>query len=1267
MAKIIVRCNYLDGAPPAQLANYVRYIGTRPGVDLTDNSKMHLPATHRQNRRIDTIIKDFPGSADSLEYQDYLHNPTRGNASEFITAALEQNMGLVATLENYVDYLANRPRVERIGEHGLFTDEGEPVILSHVQDEVANRDGRLWTHIVSLHREDAERLGYDQGAMWQALIRSKRAKFAEVLDIPDNELKWYAAFHNESHHPHVHIMLYSTGEKQGYLTEKGINALRSSLAHEIFQNDFMHSYRKKDEAEKTLRQNATTLLADMAEQVRGTATASDDAATSLLALAASLKNTGCTKKYQYLKPAQKRLVDEIMGALAKDSDIEAMYRIWCDAQNEVVGTYRKEPPPLPPLEQNKDFKVMRNEIVAEAVRLSQEDGIHPAELPEEEPVDISAGAAQPMEDDVADQESGGGDAPPDDGDEDATELDETTHDEPPLPLPDELEDVEPVLDWSDKYREAKSYLYGNAEGGRDLPAALRLFTEEAAQGNALACHDLGRMWADGLGCEADATQSDAWYKRALAAFEALHRDPETRPRSRAYLAYRIGKMYSSGQGCETDYAKAAGYLEEAARAGNKYAKYSLASLLRQGKGVEQDYVRARELYRESADQDFPYASYELGKMMRDGVGGHQNPEGAITHFVDAFQGFQIMEEESADDKLQYRLGAMLLDGMGVETDEAAATQYLRSAAEVGNSNAQYRLAKLALSREPRNEAEIAEAIALLEKAAGSGNAQAMFALGKLFRDGDGVEQDPAHAMELFVAAAEQNNDYAAYAAGKMLEKGELVEQDLEGAEAWYLRAAALGNPYAAYRLSRLYLGPPPIPGKTEDALRYLELAVEAGVPHALYQKGKLLLDGELLPRDVETAIDLLTRAADQDHDFAAFALGRLYHKGELVPRDISTAEMWLERSVAAGNVFAMERLASLYLKEFQCDGTKVRRAIGFLEQAVAEGSGQAQYSLGRLLLEGELIPKDIMRARTLLLSSARQENPFAAYTLGRMFQDGDGAPRDVPTAIRWYTQAARQGHAPSMCRLGRFYLDGTETAPDPAAGLAWLEAAVAKGSNPARYLLATTLLKHEYIPPDPQRALELLHLAASEGHAYAMYRLGKLLLTGEAGPADPQEGERWLRQAAAAGVPQAGYTLGIALITGAAHKDTKEGLTFLRAAAESGDAFAQFQLGKFLLQGIHVQQNKEEAIHWLERSVAQGNPYAAFYLEHADAIAGPGPLMSATRLLKQLSQIFDGTLPPRPGAGAAAILIDSKRRRKLREKLIAAGHKEDDSMESLKA
>jgi hypothetical protein len=202
MPRLILKCRYLKNAPK-HLANFIEYAATREGVEKVPDNTGLLPATKKQQRLIAEIISKLPDTAGLFEYEDYLKDKTRENASEFIAVALEQNLDLLGKRENYVGYIANRPGAEALGSHGLFTDADLPVVLSKVAEEVANHAGNVWTNVISLRREDAARLGYDNAKAWRDLIRGQRNHIAEQMKIAPENLRWYAAYHNEGHHPHV--------------------------------------------------------------------------------------------------------------------------------------------------------------------------------------------------------------------------------------------------------------------------------------------------------------------------------------------------------------------------------------------------------------------------------------------------------------------------------------------------------------------------------------------------------------------------------------------------------------------------------------------------------------------------------------------------------------------------------------------------------------------------------------------------------------------------------------------------------------------------------------------------------------------------------------------------------------------------------------------------------------------------------------------------------------------------------------------------------
>lgn len=218
MPRVIFKCPYLKGGSEraaSHLHNYVRYMATREGAQHMAIGHEQLPATEEQRKMVAQLLREFPLSRGLFEYEDYQTAPTRGNASEFITRALEDNYDQIAKRDNYVSYIASRPRAQRAGAHALFTGSDAPLVLSQIAAEVAHHPGNVWLPIISLRREDAARLGYDDAGQWKNLIAGYAMEMAEAMKIPWEQFRWYAAFHDQGHHPHIHMVCYSADGRSG--------------------------------------------------------------------------------------------------------------------------------------------------------------------------------------------------------------------------------------------------------------------------------------------------------------------------------------------------------------------------------------------------------------------------------------------------------------------------------------------------------------------------------------------------------------------------------------------------------------------------------------------------------------------------------------------------------------------------------------------------------------------------------------------------------------------------------------------------------------------------------------------------------------------------------------------------------------------------------------------------------------------------------------------------------------------------------------------
>ena len=345
MPRLIFKCPYLkpeQHRSAAHRENYVRYVATREGVDRLDPGKAVLPATERQKEMVSQLLRDFPLCRGLFEYEDYLAAPTRGNASEFITRAIEDNADSLAKRENYVDYIAKRPRAERSGAHGLFTGADDPLVLSQVAEAVASHPGNVWLPIISLRREDAARLGYDNAANWKDLLTSYAPQFAEAMKIPLSQFRWYAAFHDESHHPHIHMVCYSADGKSGFLDREGIARIKSGLAGEIFRQDLTEIYQRQTQQRDALTMGSQDVLRQLIDQMRSGTLANPNIERLMLELAERLKNTSGKKQYGYLKASLKSIVDGIVDELEKGPRVAAVYELWYQSREEVLRTYKDD-------------------------------------------------------------------------------------------------------------------------------------------------------------------------------------------------------------------------------------------------------------------------------------------------------------------------------------------------------------------------------------------------------------------------------------------------------------------------------------------------------------------------------------------------------------------------------------------------------------------------------------------------------------------------------------------------------------------------------------------------------------------------------------------------------------------------------------------------------------------------------------------------------------------------------------------------------------
>ena len=373
MAGVFFSSPYLKGGKQsAKLANLTKYISTREGVELLKDTDSDLPATKQQQDFISRLLKMFPDTRGMPEYEDYKAERSQKNAVEFISQVQENYGYLLDKRENYVDYVANRPGVKKLGEHGLWNAGGKVPVLQNAVDEVAHHPGNVWTPVIAIQRSDAERLGYDSAESWRSLICSELDQIAKAYKILPSHLKWYAAFHEKERSVHVHLVIFSTDPSEGYLTKPAILELRSALTRQIFKDDLKNLYVQQTVYRDRLQENALEVMDSLIQKMQNGELANPKLELLITELAERLQNYSGKKVYGYLPPATKRIVDAIVDELASDGRVAEAYSLWQDMRDEVFSFYSKAKPARVPLSQQKEFKPVRNMVIREVVQIMEQ-------------------------------------------------------------------------------------------------------------------------------------------------------------------------------------------------------------------------------------------------------------------------------------------------------------------------------------------------------------------------------------------------------------------------------------------------------------------------------------------------------------------------------------------------------------------------------------------------------------------------------------------------------------------------------------------------------------------------------------------------------------------------------------------------------------------------------------------------------------------------------------------------------------------------------
>lgn len=582
MAKLVQKSGYIKSG---KAGGYMRYIATREGVEkLAGNGAV----TKGQRELIQELLHDFPDAVELFEYEDYCKTPTLGTASAFITMALDANLHEIDSESGYMQYIATRPRVQKRGTHGLFSS-ASAVDLTLAMSELEAHEGNVWTIIYSLRREDAARLEYDNADAWRALLMENTPALAKSMKISLDNLHWYAAFHDEGHHPHIHMMVWSDDPKEGFLTKDGIAAMRSKLTNAIFRDEMQQIYERKDVAYSDLVEAAQNAMREMISRMQRQVCDSPIVEDNMRQLVQALDTTTGKKQYGYLKKPLKQLVDTIVDALAELPEVSECYEVWNQIREELNACYGHGTSwERLPLSQRKEFRKIKNDIIREAenVRLG---------LP--------------------------------------TFEDEGMQDEPEPESQKEEHQSYRVYEQAQRYRTAKAVLQDIYALDAEHAEAVKALEQLWEEGYTVAAHQLGKFYRDDLSTLRDHEKAERWFRHSAEAgndfseyalgkllltqkrtAEAMGWLGKAADHGNQFARYRLGKIYLAGESVPKDTEKALAYLTASADQGNQFAQYALGKLYLLGRDVSPDRALAREWLICAAAQGNEYARFFLDRF-----------------------------------------------------------------------------------------------------------------------------------------------------------------------------------------------------------------------------------------------------------------------------------------------------------------------------------------------------------------------------------------------------------------------------------------------------------------------------------------------------------------------------------------------------------------------------------------------------------------------------------------------------------------------------
>lgn len=815
-------------------------------------------ATDKQIKLIDELINSLPNSEEMpFEYEDFRKAPTQKNASALISRLSEEVMenGSFDKVANFVEYIAKRPSVYKVGEHGLFSG-GSNVGLDEAVKEVSNHEGNIYSHVLSLRRQDAQKLGYEKQKPFRDLVLAHIDEIAEAHNIKPENLIWYGAMHNTTYHPHMHLIVMSKDPKEGYFNKESIKNLKSKFAGDIFARERYELYINKDKALQSIQEEMKDSLNQLLKNPTDYISPKNQAVITDKMIRLSQEYKG-SAKYGFQTQEVKQLVNDIERDIVNNnSKIKEMYKVWCDEKYK-LDEYYVTKPQVPDITENQYFTTLKNIILNQAKEIRNNTDISKIK------------------------------------DYTATTRTSTVNQKYSI-TKDYMKKFPDLIYYSDEPKDLSAssreiydnmnYIFKSDSPETQDFKTLRTLVEDLNIRDGKTCRKLADCYNYGLGTQRDLDSAVMWY--GIAADE--YKD--------GMSSYKLGQMYLHGNNSVeineelgNFYCKQAFYIfrDEIKNSeffigldkndenlsyftdvssSDAYKEYLMALMYMKGQGVEQDYFKAFNTFTLASENGYLHSNYYLGNMYYYDLGVPQD-------YIEAFN-YYLKASEANDSYAYYRIAKMYLKGQGVEANIKKAEKFFLIAAENDNPFACYYLGNIYLTNN-----ELDKSVKYFEKAEDGNIAHASYKLGQIYTD----EQSPlfnlqksaehfSRALSQYIEDYNANpDDFTSYRIGQMYFNSLGTKQNIKEAVSWFEKSAQQGNADAFCQLGNIYSSDEFLMKSTEKANRYFNIALtkylqefssNQGDPNLPYKIGTMYQYGLGVKHSINKAVEYYKRAVE---------------------------------------------------------------------------------------------------------------------------------------------------------------------------------------------------------------------------------------------------------------------------------------------------------------------------------------------------------------------------------------------------------------------